>query len=587
MQKVMVRALCWCAFAAVLGHGAFAEAQKAPPLRVTFRALTDDGQQVTDLKQDELTLKINGKPRPVLSLSMTQSTPGGEEGHGGLPLPYATNTVGSSGREFYLLIDTDSIVPGREGQMKDAVNQLLTELSPGDLIGLLSTQGEVNITPTSDTTKVKLAADQLLGRGPVNESDSDGQCRTVHVMRDLGTMISLSGAAPTTVVVFSGGLTMPENKIVNVGGRNRTALGGSAAPSSATTDLCAVRPEDFVNLGSVAATANVDMYVFELTDARTNQPTNQDAGIESLAGATGGQFVRLSGNPQSSMSRLLRETSTYYTLTFEPDDAEHGQILRVDLKSARDKVKVRARPAIEAPKSAGKTVAPKDMLRTAAEYRDLPLRMAAYPAPTAGSQDVTVLAAFESIDGVSITAASVALFDDKNTLKKQWTAKPEELATRPTMAALPTPPGTYRIRVAAVDGSGRTGTTDYQVDAQIARADPLKLSALVLGTQTPNGFAARLDFKDVPVAIGMVQIYGVPKGAAVKLDLDVASTADGAALATADTTVAQSKTADDQRVGYGGFSIETLPPGDYLMRAVVSLDGKPVGKVVRTLRKSK
>jgi hypothetical protein len=37
---------------------------------------------------------------------------------------------------------------------------------------------------------------------------------------------------------------------------------------------------------------------------------------------------------------------------------------------------------------------------------------------------------------------------------------------------------------------------------------------------------------------------------------------------------------------YGGSSIETLPPGDYLMRAVVSLDGKPVGPVVRTLRKS-
>jgi hypothetical protein len=45
--------------------------------------------------------------------------------------------------------------------------------------------------------------------------------------------------------------------------------------------------------------------------------------------------------------------------------------------------------------------------------------------------------------------------------------------------------------------------------------------------------------------------------------------------------------ADDQRIAFGGFSIDSLAPGDYLMRAVVSLDGKPVGRVVRTLRKSK
>ena len=108
-----------------------------------------------------------------------------------------------------------------------------------------------------------------------------------------------------------------------------------------------------------------------------------------------------------------------------------------------------------------------------------------------------------------------------------------------------------------------------------------------LGTQTSTGFVPRLDFKTESVAIGMLQIYGVPKGGTVKVDLDVARTPDGEALATADTTVAPSKMADDQRVAYGGFSIHSLPPGDYLMRAVVSLDGKPVGKVVRTLRKSK
>jgi hypothetical protein len=566
-----------------------AQSQKgAPPLRVNFHALTDDGQQIGDLKLEELALKINGKPRPILSLSKSQSMPGdANEGHAGLPIPYATNTVGTSGRVFYLLIDNDSITPGREGQLKEAVHQLTTELGPGDQIGLLSTEGELNIMPTDDVTKVKIAVDQMAGRGAASETTGDAQCRTVHIMRDLGTMISLGSATPTTLVVFSSGLTMPDTKVVNIGQRNRTAMGGSSAPSSATTDECPVTPEDFTNLGTLAATANVDLYVFQLTDVMPSRTTTQDAGIESLAGATAGEFTRIGGSPQQAIARMLRETSTYYTLTFEPDASDRaGQALRVDLKSTRDKVKVRARSAVELPKTAtAKSLTPQTMLRTAAEFRDLPLRTAAYPAPTVGSDEVTVLALFESIDGAPISSASVALFDEKNTLKKQWTAKPEELTKRPTTAALQAPAGTYRVRVAAVDGSGRTGTADYDLQAQIGRADPLKLSALVLGTQASGGFVPRLDFKDESTAIGMLQIYGVPKGANVKMDLDVSPTADGAALATADTTIVPAR-ADDQRIAFGGFSIDSLPPGDYLMRAVVSLDGKPVGKVVRTLRKS-
>ena len=76
----------------------------------------------------------------------------------------------------------------------------------------------------------------------------------------------------------------------------------------------------------------------------------------------------------------------------------------------------------------------------------------------------------------------------------------------------------------------------------------------------------------------------MPKGGNVTVELDVVSTPDGAPLATAQTSVNAGKT-DDMRIAFGGFNIGGLPAGDYLMRAVVSLDGKPVGRVVRTLRK--
>jgi len=197
-----------------------------------------------------------------------------------------------------------------------------------------------------------------------------------------------------------------------------------------------------------------------------------------------------------------------------------------------------------------------------------------------------VMALFEALDpSAALAAASVGLYDEKNTLKKQWTAQPAELTKRPVMAALSAPPGTYRVRVAAVDAAGRAGTTDHEMKVELPRADPLTLSTLVLGTQQGGGFAQRLVFSDEPVAVGLLEIYGVPKTGAVSVDLDIVQTIDGAPLAAAQTTVGPGN-AEDMRIAFGGFSITSLPPGDYQMRAIVSLDGKPVGKVVRTLRKS-
>jgi hypothetical protein len=227
------------------------------------------------------------------------------------------------------------------------------------------------------------------------------------------------------------------------------------------------------------------------------------------------------------------------------------------------------------------------MLRSSAAYADLPLRGTVHSSRLPGSDEVKVMALFETLDpATTLSAASVGLFDEKNTLKKQWTAQAAELKSRPVMAALSAPAGSYRVRVAAVDASGRAGATDYELKVEVPRADPLKLSTLVLGTQKPGGgFLPRLDFANDPIAIGMLEIYGVPKGGNVTVELDVVQTEQGPQLATAQTQVAPGD-GEDMRRAFGGFSIATLAPGDYLMRAVVSLDGKPVGKVVRTLRKS-
>ncbi len=96
----------------------------------------------------------------------------------------------------------------------------------------------------------------------------------------------------------------------------------------------------------------------------------------------------------------------------------------------------------------------------------------------------------------------------------------------------------------------------------------------------------RLEFSNEPVAIGLLEIYNVPKTGNLAVTLDVVATPDGPPLASAETQLGRGA-GDDARTAAGGFSIASLPPGDYLMRAVVLLDGKPVGRVTRTLRKAR
>lgn len=558
------------------------------PVTIQFHAFGEDGQPITDLKADDITLKINGKPRTLASLTLVENTsihPKTSD----LPLPYATNMLTRAGRNFYILIDDDSITTGREGDFRDAMHALTAEIAEGDRIGLMTTQGQVSITPTPDVPRIAIAANGIAGKGSAVESSSDAQCRSSHVLSDIRMLLATAGSGPTTLVVFSGGLSAPAEKVVQVGRSTRSAIGGQAAPQSALEDMCAIRPDDFETVGRQAEAGGADVYVFDLTQAMAAHSSAQDDGLSSLAGVTDGEFITIGGNAQAAMSKLLRETSSYYVASFNAEAADRtGQPVRLEVKSTRAHVHLRAHQSLViAPDVTGRGPSPKDMLRVALEYRDLPLRATGYSSRDPSGADLKVVAAFEPTDpSGTIASASVALFDEKNTLKKQWTAQPADLSKRPVLGALTAPPGTYRLRVAAVDASGHAGTVDYPMTVELPRADPLQLSSLVLGTQANGKFVPRLDLGGEPVAIGYLEIYGVPRGATVGLKLDVAKTDDGASLATADTTVAQGPS-EDARIAFGGFDIDNLQPGDYLMRAIVTLDGKPVGRVVRTLRKSK
>ena len=108
---------------------------------VSFLATGRDGRPVTDLKAEEVELRLDGRTRPLESLQRI-GTPGDIAGTPAPPPPFGTN-VGSAAinasRTTFLVIDDSTFRPGNEGLMKRSIEEFLAILPPTDRVALMTT----------------------------------------------------------------------------------------------------------------------------------------------------------------------------------------------------------------------------------------------------------------------------------------------------------------------------------------------------------------------------------------------------------------------------------------------------------------
>jgi hypothetical protein len=226
------------------------------------------------------------------------------------------------------------------------------------------------------------------------------------------------------------------------------------------------------------------------------------------------------------------------------------------------------------------------MLRDRRAYNDFPIRTAAYSSQAAEGSRLKVVAIVEPVSrSERIGAAAFGLFDPKGRLVAQWTAGERELATVPVTAAGLASPGTYTLRAAAIDASGRRGAAEYAVDVRLTPAEPLQLSALVLGVGRAGSFTPKVQFTVEPTALGYFEIYGTASGE-LSVALEVATSMDGRALSRVPAAVVPGPPGSAAtRIGTGVVPVATLAPGNYVVRAIVSLDGRPIGRTYRSFRR--
>jgi hypothetical protein len=86
------------------------------------------------------------------------------------------------------------------------------------------------------------------------------------------------------------------------------------------------------------------------------------------------------------------------------------------------------------------------------------------------------------------------------------------------------------------------------------------------------------------VAIGYVEFVGGTAGVGVRASIEIAKTAAGPAIIATPLAIQASQDAG-RFSARGALPIGALPPGDYVVRALVGGDGQPIGQITRTMRK--
>lgn len=562
---------------------------------VDFSVISAEGRPVTGLEPSDVSIRIGGRRRTIRSLQLISvATAETVIGGASLPAPFGTNAQSERGRALVLIIDDDSFRAGREAPLRAAVDVLISGLSPRDQLSLVTMPyGGVKVPLTTDHSRIRSALLKIVGQSSDAETGSELACRTRRTLESLrGYLDGVLGIrqTPATIMFITGGLAGPRRD----------------APITKAPGMCELRTETFQEVAEAAGAARAQFYVIQPVDMMLKPGTlateniaganftgsdNPIEGIEHLAGVTGGKMLHLTGSPEGALGRVLAETSAYYLATIEPERSDRsGRSQQLEVRVAEARVETRARPHITFAQpdpvlSRTRNPSPREMIGVATVFRDLPLRASGYTALNADGKSLRIVTIAEPADPTAKLGSLVAaLFDRDGKLASHWTATPEELQRSPIIGAMPATPGAYRLRVAAIDTSGRAGTADYELDVDVVQTGPLKLSSLILGLSRDGRFGPRLQFGAEPTAMAYVEMYGAPPGTRITSTLELAATMNGPAMVA--LPLAIEAAGENRYIATGVVPIGTLPSGDYIVRAMIGIEGQAMTRVVRTLRKA-
>jgi VWFA-related protein len=604
----------------------------------------DHGKPVTTLTPADFNVRIDGNPRRVVSAEWISLVTPAVTAPAAPPPPdgFTSNENVSGGRLIVIAVDEPNIRFGGALGIARAAQAFIDRLSPSDRIAVASFGTGAPATAfTADRARVKQVIARMAGqkeagrtgitvhnialteaiaiengdRGAI-ESVQSREClpgggsssyaqlelcrsevlaealtlardtnreadRTIQGLRDLLTGLRMIDAPKTLILISEGFVLSDEAMIIDLG---RLA-------AEARTSVYALR---------------LDNQMFDIADRRA--PINpigdrraRGEGLELLAGASRGALFTVSTAEAPFFERIEAELSGYYLLGVESDPRDRdgkAHPIRVDVPQRGAIVRSR-RQILNAPADARGRRSPRQSMIAALSSpllsSALPLRVASFSLQGPEHDKVQLL--IHADVGTDYPASRVVslgyvITDQNGRVADSRTA---DARLQPTMNGVPSPlqytagaslpRGDYTLKLAIAEGD-RVGTVEHAIHAGLAEVSGVTLSELMVGgpanagnlLQPTIGYTASFGSLH-----GYLEAYGTQVDA-VTVKYEVAADAQGPPLMTAD---APGQLAGDDRIIFSHvIPIHQLPPGKYVIRALISSARKPLTTFVRAFEVS-
>jgi len=617
-------------------------AQQAPQEPPRFRSSVEvtsldvsvvdsTGKPIANLAPDDFVVRIDGNARRVMTAEWVALQPSGAAPPP-VPVPpdgFSTNEGSTAGRLIVLAVDQPNIRFGGAQAIARTANAFIDRLMPSDRVAVAGIGvGAPATVFTADRARIKQAISRMtgqkqphlinehsislsealaiddgdervlqnvtarecanagrgfmcaanveieartMGRNAIHDSD-----QTVRALRDL--FIGLRAIdAPKTLIFISEGFVLNDTALT-------AELGGLAAASR--TSLYALRLDN----------QSFDMTVTQAPVDLAGDRLAQGEGLEVLTAAARGTLFTVTGSGQTLFDRIESEISGFYLLGVESDPKDRdGKMHPIRVEVARRGALVRSRrQLLNAPADRRVARSPRQAVVAALGSpllaSALPLRVASFALQGPEKDKVQML--IHADIGADYSASKVVSVGYVITDKNGWTVDTKAADTRlgPVMNGVPSSlqytagasvaPGEYTLKLAAADGD-RVGTVEHPIKAVLPEAGGLRTSELMAGGPTEVGeilqptVGYQVTFGSVH---GYVEAYG-PKADAVTVEYEIATAPDAPALVNADVPA---RAAGEVRVIFTKvLPVHALPPGQYVLRAIFSIDGASITILTR------
>jgi VWFA-related protein len=366
--------------------------------------------------------------------------------------------------------------------------------------------------------------------------------------------------------------------------------------------LATESPGETRRLGEAAAEAQVTLFVLLLDSsgvdaeyqkeqiATPEEREMETASLYDLASLARGAVLPVIGSADAPFQRIARELTGYYLVGFEPLAADRdGKSHEIKVQVKREEVTVRSRGLLNIPSAPpGVQQLITTALRSPLVERGLGLRVATFARPGAGGKVRLLLAAevARASQPVSVGFALIAAGGKVAASRMVEGLSAGAGAAVPFTGEATVDPGSYTLRLAAVDAAGRRGSVHHETKAAVVSAGGLLISDLLLAAPGSGAMRPVVDFEaGASGVLALVEIGGsdaaVLAGASVALEL--AESADGAAVLRVPAQASEPDR-DGIRVARVTLAGGLLPPGEYVARAAIVADGTPVAAVMRPFR---